>query len=263
MSATRVLVRVGTVRTTVAPTQNLSSSSAQITVAQSPSSSQTSGISTTTPWQSLAALFSSLSLVEGSGSYSQNPITTNWFYIDQAQVLPAIYERIWPRWLDHAKCRGLPGNLFYSDHQHNNTQVQEARSVCLGTHPEHPGVCPVLQACLDYAIENGERWGVWGGTSERERRRIKRQRHRDAAIQAGKVIASSSSDRQEFASVIRDDQAGDPTPWRYSKALIAAWRSGRAANRRTAPIGDQPFGLVPQGELLPAVRSPGRLNAGR
>jgi WhiB family redox-sensing transcriptional regulator len=210
-----------------------------------------SSASTDTLWQSLGFLFSSLSLAEGSGSYSQNPTTTNWFFIDRQQVLPAIYERIHPQWLDFAKCRGLPGNLFYSDHQHNNTQVQEARSVCLGTHPDHPGRCPVLEACLDYAIENGERWGVWGGTSERERRRIKRQRHRDAAIEAGKIITASSSDRQAFASVIRNDEEGNPTPWRRSKALIAAWRRERAENRRLASIGDEPLRLVPQGELLP------------
>jgi WhiB family redox-sensing transcriptional regulator len=202
-------------------------------------------------------------LEEGSGSYSQNPTITNWYLIDRRQVLTAIYERIHPQWLDFAKCKGLPGNLFYSDHQHNNTQVQEARSVCLGTHPDHPGRCPVLEACLDYAIENGERWGVWGGTSERERRRIKRQRHRDAAIEAGKIITASASDRQEFASVVRNDEASDPTPWRRSKALIAAWRRERAENRRLTPIGDQPLGLVPPSELLPAIRERATLRASR
>jgi WhiB family redox-sensing transcriptional regulator len=202
-----------------------------------------------------------LSLVEGNGSYSQNPITTNWLFIDHQQVLPAIYERIHPQWLDFAKCRGLPGNLFFSDRQHNNTQVQEARSVCLGTHPDHPGRCPVLEACLDYAIDNGERWGVWGGTSERERRRIKRQRHRDAAIEAGKIITAASSDRQAFASVVRNNEATNPTPWRRSKTLIAAWRRERAESRCLAPIGDESQRVVSQGELLPAVRTGAGLRA--
>ena len=263
MSRTRVLVRVGTVRTTVVPTQNLSSSSAQIIVAPSPSSLTTSSPSGNMPWQSLASLFSSLSLVEGSGSYSQNPVITNWYYVDRSQTLSTIYERIHPTWIDGAKCRGLPGDLFYSEHQHNNSQVQEARSVCLGTHPNHPGRCPVLEACLDYAINNGEKYGVWGGTSERERRRIKRQRHRDAAIEAGRIITASASDRQEFASVVRNDQEGDPTPWGRSKALIAAWRRERAESRRLASLRDQSFGLVPQGELLPVVRAEGALRTGR
>jgi len=195
----------------------------------------TSTPSTSTQWQSLAAQFSALSYVENTGSYSLNPTTTNWFFIDNHQTLPAIYERANPTaWLAHAKCRGLPGNLFYADYQHNNSQVQEAKSVCHGTHPDHPGRCPVLEACLDYAIDNGERYGVWGGTSERERRRIKRQRHREA--NAAVVITVTARDRQEPEDAAGYDQAGDPTPWRYSKALIAAWRAERAENRRAASL---------------------------
>jgi WhiB family redox-sensing transcriptional regulator len=174
--------------------------------------------------------------VEGSGSYSQNPITTNWFFIDRHQTLPAIYERVFPSWFDHAKCKGLPGTLFYAEYQHNNSQVSEAKSVCLGTHQDHPGVCPVLQECLDYAIANGERYGVWGGTSERERRRIKRQRHREAALANGNVISITSGHRQEPADAAGHDQARDPTPWGDSKVLLAAWRAERAAERRTASL---------------------------
>jgi WhiB family transcriptional regulator, redox-sensing transcriptional regulator len=198
--------------------------------------------SSSTPWQNLAALFSALSLEETTLSSSPSGNITSWFFVDRRQVLPGIYERSHPDdWLDHAKCQGLPGNLFYSDHQHNNTQVQEAKSVCLGTHPDHPGRCPVLAACLTYAIDNGERWGVWGGTSERERRRIaraRRQQHRDAAIEAGQVISLSAptGDRQGSASLVGNDQEAHPTPWRCSKIALAAWRAGRAAARRTAPL---------------------------
>jgi WhiB family redox-sensing transcriptional regulator len=254
----RILVRVGDgiAATTVAPTPNLSSSSAQTTVAPSDSSLTTSLPSTDTLWQNAAVLFSALSYAETASWSSGNRIITNWLLIDNHQTLPAIYERANPSaWLDHAKCRGLPGNLFYAEYQHNNSQVQEARSVCRGTHPDHPGVCPVIQECLDYAISNGERYGVWGGCSERERRRIKRQRHRDALQEAP---GTTPGDRPELESVIRHDQAGNPTPWRCSKALIAAWRAERAG-LGPAPIGDQPLRLVPQGELLPAGRSPSQL----
>lgn len=37
--------------------------------------------------------------------------------------------------------------------------------------------CPVIDACLDAALRNGEKDGIWGGTSERERRRIRRERN--------------------------------------------------------------------------------------
>jgi WhiB family redox-sensing transcriptional regulator len=36
--------------------------------------------------------------------------------------------------------------------------------------------CEVRQQCLDYALANGEKFGIWGGLSERERRRLRRQR---------------------------------------------------------------------------------------
>src|SRR6516164_1126368 len=242
---------------TGALTTNSSSSSAQITVTPSASSLTTSTPSSDTQWQSAASLFSALSYEESNGSYSQNPTITNWLFIDTSQVMSAIYERMFPPWLEGAKCRGLPGNLFYAEYQHNNSQVQEARSVCLGTHPDHPGRCPVLEACLDYAIENGGRWGVWGGTSERERRRIaraRRQQHREEALQAGDIVPPAS-DRPQLEGAPGHDQEAHPTPWGRSKIALAAWRRERAESRRLASIGDQPFGLVPQGQLLPAVRA--------
>ena len=48
----------------------------------------------------------------------------------------------------------------------------EAKSVC--------AVCPVRQACLEHALAHREREGIWGGTTERERRRIVRQRRKSA-----------------------------------------------------------------------------------
>jgi WhiB family redox-sensing transcriptional regulator len=194
--------------------------------------------STDMQWQSAASLFSALSYTEGTGSYSLNPTIMNWLLIDSSQILPTIYERRTPTWMDRAKCHGLPGNLFYAEYQHNNSQVQEARSVCLGTHPDHPGVCPVIRECLDYAINNGERYGVWGGCSERERRRIKRQRHREEALANGNTISlhPPPGDRQEPEGLVRNDQAGHPTPWRRSAALIATWRAERAAERCAASL---------------------------
>lgn len=38
------------------------------------------------------------------------------------------------------------------------------------------GRCPVKDDCLDFALANREHYGIWGGTSERERRRIRRRR---------------------------------------------------------------------------------------
>lgn len=41
--------------------------------------------------------------------------------------------------------------------------------------------CPIKRPCLEYALANGERFGIWGGTSQRERRVILRDRRRGAA----------------------------------------------------------------------------------
>lgn len=43
----------------------------------------------------------------------------------------------------------------------------EAKKVCLG--------CEVRAECLEYALGHDERFGIWGGLSERERRRLKKQ----------------------------------------------------------------------------------------
>src|SRR3978361_2516851 len=46
--------------------------------------------------------------------------------------------------------------------------TRDAKRVCAG--------CPVRLECLEYALGNDERFGIWGGLSERERRRVRLQR---------------------------------------------------------------------------------------
>ena len=72
-------------------------------------------------------------------------------------------------WRMLGACRGLDASLFYPD---EDDTADEAKLVC-----EH---CSVRVACLDYALANREKVGVWGGATERERRRLLRQRRRTA-----------------------------------------------------------------------------------
>jgi WhiB family redox-sensing transcriptional regulator len=68
-------------------------------------------------------------------------------------------------WRVHAACAGLDPNLFFTE---RGESTRDAKAVCAR--------CPVAEPCLDYALTNGERYGVWGGRSERERRRMRRDR---------------------------------------------------------------------------------------
>jgi WhiB family redox-sensing transcriptional regulator len=74
-------------------------------------------------------------------------------------------------WRSSAACRGLDPQLFYpvTDEEHD---AAPAKAVC--------AVCPVREPCLDHALGSREKEGVWGGATERERRRIIRQRRRTA-----------------------------------------------------------------------------------
>jgi WhiB family redox-sensing transcriptional regulator len=72
-------------------------------------------------------------------------------------------------WRQHAACRGLEPEVFYPV---SEEQTEEARAICRE--------CPVREPCLEYALANRERDGVWGGATERERRRMIRQRRKSA-----------------------------------------------------------------------------------
>ena len=72
-------------------------------------------------------------------------------------------------WERQAACRGLDPTIFYPVSEED---AAEAKSVCRD--------CSIRQPCLEYALGERERDGVWGGATERERRRIIRRRRRSA-----------------------------------------------------------------------------------
>jgi len=69
------------------------------------------------------------------------------------------------RWQEEANCLGVDPDLFFPE---RGASTREAKAVCAG--------CEVRVDCLEYALANGEKFGIWGGLSERERRRLRRQR---------------------------------------------------------------------------------------
>lgn len=70
-------------------------------------------------------------------------------------------------WMQDAVCAGMDPRVFFAQNRHSREQVNVARQIC--------ATCPVAAACGDWAIQTGERNGVWGGMTQQELRR-KRQR---------------------------------------------------------------------------------------
>ncbi len=74
-------------------------------------------------------------------------------------------------WRKRAACRGIDVEIFFPEID-DEAEADAAKAVCER--------CPVRQACLEHALAHREREGVWGGATERERRRILRQRRKSA-----------------------------------------------------------------------------------
>jgi WhiB family redox-sensing transcriptional regulator len=70
-------------------------------------------------------------------------------------------------WLDHAACAGMDGRAFYANGKHAREQVKAARRIC--------NICPVRAECAAWAIQTGEKWGVWGGMSQQQLRQKRRR----------------------------------------------------------------------------------------
>jgi WhiB family redox-sensing transcriptional regulator len=78
-------------------------------------------------------------------------------------------------WRADAACRGEAAELFFPSGSTGPalTQIAKAKEVCAR--------CPVREACLEFALGTGQRYGIWGGLTEDERRSVRRRRQRAAA----------------------------------------------------------------------------------
>ena len=64
-------------------------------------------------------------------------------------------------WMEQGLCREHPAGTFFPS---DGVGVEVAKRIC--------ATCPVVETCLEYALKNHIDHGVWGATSERQRRRI-------------------------------------------------------------------------------------------
>jgi WhiB family redox-sensing transcriptional regulator len=84
---------------------------------------------------------------------------------DQGRVLVLISDVDSPTtWRDEALCAQTDPEAFFPE---KGGSTREAKRICQ--------TCDVRRECLEFAIQNDERFGIWGGMSERERRRLRRE----------------------------------------------------------------------------------------
>jgi WhiB family transcriptional regulator, redox-sensing transcriptional regulator len=86
--------------------------------------------------------------------------------VPQLSLIPGLDAMVDPaeeQWQDRALCAQTDPEAFFPE---KGGSTREAKRICMG--------CEVRGECLEYALANDERFGIWGGLSERERRRLKR-----------------------------------------------------------------------------------------
>lgn len=72
-----------------------------------------------------------------------------------------------PDWRDRAACAGQPHALFFPTGEGTERAAEQAKAIC--------AVCPVTDECLEYALETNQVSGIWGGTTESERKSLRRK----------------------------------------------------------------------------------------
>jgi WhiB family redox-sensing transcriptional regulator len=72
-----------------------------------------------------------------------------------------------PSWMKEGRCAEVDTELFFPE-KGDSASATAARNICMQ--------CEVRVQCLEYALNNNERYGIWGGTNERDRRPMLRAR---------------------------------------------------------------------------------------
>lgn len=81
---------------------------------------------------------------------------------------PRLATEIVADWRVHAACSGYPNTLFFPMAESpDEATIARAKAVC--------STCPVIEDCLEYSLETNQRSGIWGGTSEKERKSLRRK----------------------------------------------------------------------------------------
>jgi WhiB family redox-sensing transcriptional regulator len=103
----------------------------------------------------------------GIAMESRNRVPDNWFVDPIRLGVAGAYsdsENEPLSWQADALCAQTDPEAFFPE---KGGSTRDAKRICTG--------CEVKAQCLDYALKNDERFGIWGGLSERERRKLKKR----------------------------------------------------------------------------------------
>lgn len=105
-------------------------------------------------------------------------------------------------WTDRAICHGADPELWFPIGYGNEftTQIDEAKAICAD--------CPVREACLNEALSN-HLGGIWGGTTDEERRNIHYRRHATAGASAPSKPCSTCREDKPLTDYYPDQRASD------------------------------------------------------
>lgn len=109
---------------------------------------------------------------------------------DPGSMLFDLIRRNRPDWFDEAACRGMDSDVFFSGRGEVD-KMREAKATCAR--------CPVREPCLEHALYNGEREGLWGGVAPRPRVKLREAR-------------GISGSRALVARPRREPMVGQPSP---------------------------------------------------
>lgn len=73
-----------------------------------------------------------------------------------------------PAWVSEASCRGGDPAVVALFFPAKGNQLRKAQAICSG--------CPVRTPCLEHALDRPELTGIWGGTTDTDRDRLRRQK---------------------------------------------------------------------------------------
>lgn len=152
--------------------------------------------------------------------------------VDYATIAAAIVDGTWRQ---RAACAGMPADLFYPSGG-NEMEARGGSSLYPPAARAACAECPVATECLVHAVIDGERHGMWGGKSPRERRPIRRQLMALGLVKPVKAVAvcgtpSGYKAHRRLHSVVCDACRA------AHSARVSAHRAGvRAAARERAGV---------------------------